>query len=437
MFEIEKKYKNLTQESVANTFSFSDYNHILSHQPSVLCNLLQVLYDSIKTISEMQQCKTQFLNKQHHVHLTQATTDEKSVSDMIRSVIGEIVIKENIVEKKQDTREQMSQLQIKLPQVPKEIKANFFRQLKDSNLANIFVDNKDGFSLFDRKTLRIYEFDASCSLIKQNQFRAKEEELGSIESIHLQAYYVSDIYICISNSQRNRKIYVQHCSSCVKEVSPLINADQWALCPIECKEIVAQRNEQYMSLGLLSSNSSYEIKFAHAYIFRNETKGTICLKFCANEKNKLSTIKQYQLTSTSESARMLTLGQIAKQIIPFKDLLLTTNKSISLFAVAYSIHIFVLDATGNLVYQFDSIKKPETMCFNQVDQIILANLVQQNGYCKFEVTISSGSAAQAFLKYDHKNLVQDSGSLISIAVNNSDIIFFATDKGYIWALGMK
>ena len=390
LLELEKKCNDIKQET-DNMFSISQSNGATYPLPSAFSSLLQMLNNALKTLSDIQQCKTQFQSKQSQIDLTLAITDEKCIRNVINQfIMGEIIAKESIFEKNINT-------------APKLIKANFCYKLINASLQNIFAHNNDNFSVYDDETSVVYNFDDSFSLLK--------EIPCPVEDSSMSVYYVLGTYIFISHSQRTRRIYMQNRRNCVKEVKPLVNADNWALHPI--------------------SSSISDLRCAHAYITRHDTKGIICLQFCANNQNKLNIIKTFKQSTNSMAKQVESLTLVEDTIIPDDKLLLVTNKDYSLFSIAYLTHIFVLDINGNLFYQFDSTEGPQAMCFNQIDQVILAKAIGNNRP-KFEVRIlSSKGNIQSFLTYNHE---KHFGILTSVAVNHNDITYLSSDNGFILAL---
>ena len=176
------------------------------------------------------------------------------------------------------------------------------------------------------------------------------------------AYFASDTYISISNSQRERKLHTKEYFKCVNEVSPrCLNPKQWALYP------TSYYNRNY---------SKHKISCAHAYITRNETNRTICSHFYLTDEHELRTV----CVSTFEALLVehdSNLPMKKDEIILFKDLLLTANKNNSLFSVTYFTHVFVFDARGTPIYHINSSKKPEAMCLNINNDIIPAKFIEK------------------------------------------------------------
>ena len=455
-FDIDEKYleqlkrecNELTTKIGTLSFPFSNkvYNNLLCTQPSVVCNLLKSLNNATETVAKMQRQTNQLLNKRH-IHLEQETTEERAISDLIRSFIGQVVIEEQISEVKLEPMKQSYEMQsYDTSKKQKIMKANFCHRLLEVSLNNLFADDCDGFSIFDNKTFSVYNFDSSFSLTHKIEFQQSVDlKILKTDQKPLMAYRVSDKYVLVSNSQRNRTVglYSHGLCWCVKEVSPLVNAEHWALYPLEHEETsMPISNELSNSATSFPSKnqSSYEIKCAHAYVTRNVTKRLICLKFCPNDQlNGIIIVQRYKTAISNTEKHIDMLSLVENTIIPQENLLLTANKDNSLLAIAYAIHIFVLDSFGSICYQFDSTKIPSAMCFSVDDKVILATLMAENGAYTFEVTKSSNNCDQAVLTYDldQENVGRRYGRLRSIAVNKDDILFLATNNGYIWALSMK
>ena len=103
----------------------------------------------------------------------------------------------------------------------------------------------------------------------------------------------------------------------------------------------------WKSKTTLDYHKVYEIKFAHAYITCNKTKRMISLNFYTNEQDQQNTVRQYKLSSTTETMEHASkLTSMEDMIIPCEGLLLTANKTNTLFAVASNSleQIFVLNA---------------------------------------------------------------------------------------------
>ena len=388
LLELEKKCNDIKQETVYTCSINRSINASYPH-PAAFSSLLQALNNTLETLSDIQQCKTQFQSKQSRVDLTLALTDKKSIRKIINQfIIGEITTKEN---KTNPTK------------APKVAQAKFRHILEGASLQNIFAHNNVNFGVYDSSKSVVYNFDDSYALLKKIPCPVEEYS----KCANMRVYYVSGTYLFISHSQRTRQIYMQNKKNCLKEVAPLVNADYWALLPI---------------------SSTYDVRCAHAYITRHETKEIICLQFCASNQNRLNIIKTFKHSINNTVKHVWSLTPVEDKIIPDDKLLLVTNKDCSLFSIAYLTHIFVLNKNGYLFYQFDLTERPQAMCFNQIDQVILAKATD---YSKFEITIlSSKGNIQSFLTYNHE---KSFSTLTSIAVNHDDIIYLIGDRRFILA----
>ena len=424
---LKRKCNEMMQNFFSNSLPFNheDFYSFLNVRHSTVYNLFQLLRNATETVSEMQQFKMQFLNKRSF--LSYEAIEVRLISDKIRSFIEQVSEERKIGNVRMQTIKTISvkkcnenSIKSITKKAPKVMKANFCHRLHGVNLKSIFSDDSDGFSIFDNATFSVYNFDSFSSLTSKIPFQI-------ISRINLCAYSISNSYVVVVNSQRNRIVYFQDSSWCPTVISPLINADQWAVYPTEI-------------LFPGKGQSNYKIKCAHAYITLDVTNRCVCLKFCANDQLKtLILVQQFKMTTCRNNATKVGQRTLMTDSIQKNDLLLTANTTSSLFAVAYLVHILVLDSSGKICYQFDSSNAPDAMSFNWNEKLILAALITEKNVYKFEVTMSTNTSDQAVLTYDigQANMIYKYGILMSIASNNDDILFLATNIGYIWALCMK
>ena len=143
------------------------------------------------------------------------------------------------------------------------------------------------------------------------------------------------------------KIYASSQPACAQEVSPLTIILKNGLYPIPYACRMEAQYNIWKSKTTLDYHKVYEIKFAHAYITRNKTKRMTSLNFYTNEQDQQNTVRQYKLSSTTETMEHASkLTSMEDMIIPCEGLLLTANKTNTLFTAASnsSEQIFVLNA---------------------------------------------------------------------------------------------